>query len=95
MTAADVGAGSSVDERQSSSARADGSLKSFDESVGPRMSRLRSGVTNVEFLAGVVEVRFELATSIRQHPAQLPPGSRDLHRNNLPEEQSCLSGVVR
>ena len=73
----------------------DGSLKSFDESVGPRMSWLRSGVTNVEFLAGVVEVRFELAPSIRQHSTQLPPGFRDLHNNDILEEQSRLSGVAR
>lgn len=55
----------------------DGSLQAFDESVDPRMSWLGSGVTNVEFLAGFVEVGLELAFSIRQHTAHFPPGFRD------------------
>ena len=47
-------------------------LEPLDEAVGPCVSRLRSGVPNVEFATHLIECPFELASAIGQHSPQLP-----------------------
>jgi len=73
----------------------DGALETFDEAVGPAVTRFGASVMDGELRADVIKEASELISLVREDAAKLPPGPSIGGQQDVFEESRAVDGFGR